>query len=67
MAVAAALLAAAVGNLTQLFLVQAQTGSLVWVLVGVAVTMRSGHPGEGDVDSRVEGPGSSPAHASTRS
>ena len=34
--VTGALLAVLVGNLTQLFLVQAQTGSLVWLLVGVA-------------------------------
>ena len=37
--VAGALLALAVGNLTQLFLVQAQTGSLAWFLVGVAATL----------------------------
>jgi hypothetical protein len=36
---AAALLALAVGNLTQLLLVQAQTASLAWLLVGVTARL----------------------------
>lgn len=34
--VSGALLAVSVGNLTSLFLVQAQTGSLAWILVGIS-------------------------------
>ena len=37
--ISAALLAVVVGNLTQLFLVQAQTGSLAWLLAGTAASM----------------------------
>lgn len=36
---ASALVAAAVGNLTQLLLTQAQTGSLAWLLVGITVNV----------------------------